>query len=305
MRLSDVVPLLWNSLGLLWRFAYGYAWRHPWAVAVAFYSMARALGVVIQSGQRGVLFRWGRVDRELEPGFHWLIPVVHAVRTTHVRSVTIELAAQKVMTADGLVYDVGVNLVYRVDDATKALTLVDHIDAGCRAAVPMIVTELFRVRDQARLVDRVSLDHELTERVGAWVARWGLVVEQAGFTTIAPNKAVLRTTQLRPKTAERARALRLLIDGGLDAGAALVLIGTERRPVGKSSRRYHQRGRRPVGTAAHTPLKPQPPAAPVPPNPAGIPADPKSRRAQARAALAEAKAAKAKARAAKAKPPWQ
>ena len=165
-----------------------------------------AFGVMIQSGQRGVLFRWGKVVKELEPGFHWLVPMVHGVKKTPVRSVTIQLPAQKVMTCDGLVYDVSVNVVYRVDDATRALTLVDHIDAGCRAAIPIIVAEVLRVRDQAQLVDRVSLDRELTERMHAWIARWGLVVEQAGFTTIAPNKSVLHTTQLRSRTMERARA---------------------------------------------------------------------------------------------------
>src|SRR4029077_19046259 len=153
------------------------------------------------------------------------------VKKTPVRSVTIELPDQKVMTADGLVYDVSVNVIYRVEDATKALTLVDHIDAGCRTVIPIIVTEVLRVRDQAQLVDRVSLDRELSDRMHAWIARWGLVVEQAGFTSIAPNKSVLHTTQLRSKTRERAQALRLLIDGGLDAESALVMIGTERLPV--------------------------------------------------------------------------
>jgi hypothetical protein len=194
---------------------------------------------MIQSGQRGVLFRWGRAVKELEPGFHWLVPVMHAARKVPVRSVTLVLPDQKVMTADGLVYDVRVNLVYHVDDATKALTLVDHLDSGCRAAVPILVTNILRQLDQAQLVDRVILDRELTQRIDAWVARWGLVIEQAGFTTIAPDKSALRTTQLRRKTIERARALRQMIDSGLDPESAQVMIGSERRPVAKTSLRYH------------------------------------------------------------------
>ena len=252
MSWSDVFSL---SVRLLWgigRLAYEHAWRHPWAVGAALYGLARTFGVMIQSGQRGVLFRWGRVVKELEPGFHWLIPVVHGVKTTHVRSVTIELPAQKVMTADGLVYDVGVNLVYRVEDATKALTLIDHVDAGSRAALPIIVTEVIRTRDQAELVDREALDRALFERMNAWIARWGLVVEQAGFTTIAPNRGVLRTTQLRSKTRERARALHLLMEGGLDAQSALIMLGTERRPRAESSSRYHRHTR----LADRRPLKP-------------------------------------------------
>jgi regulator of protease activity HflC (stomatin/prohibitin superfamily) len=168
---------------------------------------------------------------------------MHGVKKTPVRSVTLDFADQKVMTADGLLYDVSANLVYRVEDATKALTLVDHVDQGCRAAIPIIVAEVIRVRDQAQLVDRLSLDRELSDRTQAWVARWGLVVEQAGFKTIAPNKSVLGTTQLRSKAMERKQALNVLTDGGLDLASALVMIGCERRPVAKSSRRYHVRTR--------------------------------------------------------------
>ena len=243
MSRSDLLELLNKILGAAWHIILRQVQQHPWAVAVALYGVARSFGIMIQSGQRGVLFRWGKAVKELEPGFHWLIPVVHAVKTTPVRSVTIHLPGQKVMTVEGLVYDVSVSVVYRVEDATRALTLVDHVDAGCRAAIPLIVAEVLRVRDQAQLVERVSLDRELSERMTAWIARWGLVVEQAGFTTIAPNKGVLQTTQLRSRTRERARALRDLIEGGLDPETALVMIGTERQPVAKSSRTYHIRTR--------------------------------------------------------------
>ena len=239
MSLNDLFHLAVRILGWVWDLLVHQAQHHPWAVVAGLYGLARAFGIMIQSGQRGVLFRWGRVVRELEPGFHWLVPIMHSARTTPVRSVTTVLPDQKVMTADGLLYDVRVNFVYRVDDATRALTQVDDLHSACRAAVPIVVTDVLRRRDQEQLVDRVLLDRELTERIAAWVARWGLVIEQAGFTTIAPNKDVLHTTQLRPRTMERARALRLMIDSGLDPESALVMIGSERHPVAKTSRRYH------------------------------------------------------------------
>jgi regulator of protease activity HflC (stomatin/prohibitin superfamily) len=244
MSLTEVFQLVVTILKAVWQIIWSQAKEHPWTIGVALYGLARTFGVMIQSGQRGVLFRWGRVVKELEPGFHWLVPMMHGIRKTPVRSITMELPAQKVMTSDGLVYDVRVNLVYRVSAATKALTLIDHIDSGCRAAISIIVAELLRIRGQAQLVDRVSLDLELTERTLAWISRWGLVVEQAGFTTIAPHKSVLHTTQLRAKTMERAQGLRMLIDQGLDAESALIMIGTERQPVAESSRRYHTHTRR-------------------------------------------------------------
>jgi regulator of protease activity HflC (stomatin/prohibitin superfamily) len=243
MSRNDLLALTQKILGAVWQMILHYAQRHPWTIVAALYGMFWTFGVTVQTGQRGVLFRWGRVVKELEPGFHWLAPLMHTVRKIPVRSITIDLPGQKVMTAEGLVYDAGVNLVYRVEDATKALTLVDHLDSGCRAAIPIIVTEVLRARDQAELVDRASLDRVLADRIHAWIARWGLVVEQAGFTTIAPNRGVLGTTQLRARTIERTRALGPLLAAGLDAEVALALVGTERRPMAKSSRRYRLRTR--------------------------------------------------------------
>ena len=82
MTTNDLFHLPLKILGTVWHLILGYAWKHPWAVAVALFGLARAFGVVIQSGQRGVLFRWGKAVKELEPGFHWLIPLVQAVRKT-------------------------------------------------------------------------------------------------------------------------------------------------------------------------------------------------------------------------------
>jgi hypothetical protein len=239
-----MIKLAIQILRTVWHLGVNYTREHPWTVAVVLYGLALSFGVTIQSGQRAVLFRWGRVFKELEPGFHWLIPLVHGVKKTPVRSVTIDLPPQKVMTADGLVYDVSVNVVYRVADATKALTVVDHVDSGCRAVIPLFVTEVLRVLEQTEVGDRATLDRRLADRINEWIARWGLVIEQAGFTTISPAKSVLHTTQLRAKTLERAGAMRMLIKGGLDAGSALVMIGTEHHPVAKSSLPYHLRTRR-------------------------------------------------------------
>jgi len=64
----------------------------------------------------------------------------------------------------------------------------------------------------------------------------------------ADDKSALHTTQLRPRTMERARALRLMIDSGLGPESALVMTGAERHPVAKTSRRYHPGTRRPGRT---------------------------------------------------------
>jgi hypothetical protein len=98
---------------------------------------------------------------------------------------------------------------------------------------PVLPSQVLRVLDQAEVAERATIDRRLTERINDWISGWGLVVEQAGFTTICPDKNVLHTTQLEAKTLERADAMRMLIAGGLDAESALVMIGAERQPAAK------------------------------------------------------------------------
>ena len=63
MSRSDLLQLTLKILGAAWHLILREIQQHPWTVAVALYGLARAFGVMIQSGQRGVLFRWGRPSR--------------------------------------------------------------------------------------------------------------------------------------------------------------------------------------------------------------------------------------------------
>ena len=73
---------------------------------------------------------FGRARRELEPGFHLLIPFLQRARRMPTRSRTLDLPAQRVATHQGLVYHVDANLVYRVTDVRKAMIQVDQIEKG-------------------------------------------------------------------------------------------------------------------------------------------------------------------------------
>jgi hypothetical protein len=94
------------------------------ALAIAF---LRLFSTTVRSGHAGVLFHFGRARRVLEPGFHWLIPVVQRVRKLPARAVTSNLALQRIETAGGLVYEADANVVWQAVDPLR--TLVEIADA--------------------------------------------------------------------------------------------------------------------------------------------------------------------------------
>jgi len=199
----------------------------------------RLLGTTIQTGWKGVLFRFGRAVRELEPGFHALIPLVHHVRKTPVRSITLELPRQRVTTADGLVYDIEANLVYRVVEPIKAMVEIDNLRKGCEAVLTLIVQDLLRGQTRGGLLERQSLDEEFAAQAEKLLSRWGVAVEQAGFTTIAPTRETLRLTQLALLARERQLVLDCYTAEGLSPELAVGLLGSEQQLVSRAAARYH------------------------------------------------------------------
>lgn len=220
--------------------------QHPVATALAVWAFIRLFGTTIQTGWTGVLFTLGRAKRELGPGFHLLLPVIHRVRKTPVRSITLDLARQRVTTADGLVYDVDASVVYRIADATRALTQVDDLKQGCAALVTLAMQEVLNQQTGQALQERQILDDALTQLARQKLAPWGVEVEQAGFTSIAPTKMTLRLTQLSLRVAERRCVLQEYAAHGLRPALAVALLGSPRQLVGHAQARY-RRAHRPGG----------------------------------------------------------
>ncbi len=231
--------------------------RQPIVTALVVLSFIRLFGTTIYSGWKGVLFRFGRARRVLEPGFVPLLPVVHIVRKTRVRSITLDLREQRVMTSDGLVYDVDVNLVYRVRDPMKALIEVDDIKRGCATILALVTQDVLRQQTRATITERTSLAEELTTRAQARLDDWGIEVDRAGFTSIAPTIETLRLTQLAPLVRERAAALGMLrgVEATGSTAYALALVGSDRNLRSHAYARYRvrrairRRRRRPVLSA--------------------------------------------------------
>jgi hypothetical protein len=219
------------------------AWAHPIYTAMLVLGFVRLWGTVIQTGWTGVLFVFGRAKRTLPPGFHFLLPLVHFVRKTPMRSITLELSKQRVTTADGLVYDVDANVVYRIDDAILALTHVDNLKKASLVVLAMAVQEVVVRHTRQALQERRSLDEAFTIAAQEKLSPWGVRVEQAGFTTVAPTRKTLRLTQLRQLVEERQRMLDDYRRHGLSPELAVVLLGSHRQLVGRAQGRYRRRNR--------------------------------------------------------------
>jgi regulator of protease activity HflC (stomatin/prohibitin superfamily) len=221
-----------------------YSREHPVTVFLALLAFIRTFGTTVQTGWAGVLFSFGRAKKVLEPGFHPLIPIFQRVRQTPIRSVTLNLPVQRVTTGDGLVYEVDSTLVYRVEDPILALTGIDDVKKGCLTIMPLLVHDLMREHTRENLSARAELDAELMARARKALSRWGLAVEQAGLSSIAPTAHTALLTQLPARIAERARLLDAFAEQEVGRSLSIALIAPGAVPMSRARARARERARR-------------------------------------------------------------
>ncbi|MFN0008521.1 MAG: SPFH domain-containing protein [Planctomycetota bacterium] len=200
-----------------------------WALWLVVWAIIRATGKIVQTGQTGLLFSFGRAKKVIGPGFRALIPFLQIVRIVPTRHRTLHLPAQCVTTRDGLVYFVDANLVFQVVDIRKALVEIDDLVKGMSQALGLGVQAVLVERGRAEMRAGGELDALLAKDLGRRLEPWGVEVVRAGFITITPSPESLRVTQIAAQVEEREKAFGAFEAAGLSRGQALALLGTRTR----------------------------------------------------------------------------
>jgi hypothetical protein len=242
--IQTLIDLILTVLGVVWTSLLRYARQHPATVFLAILAIIRSFGTTVQTGWAGVLFSWGRAKKVLEPGFHPLIPIFQQVRHTPIRSVTLDLPRQRISTGDGLVYDVDSTLIYHVDHPILALIGIDDVNKGCLTLMPLLVQDLLREQTRDTLSARAQLDTELMARARKALARWGLAVEQAGLSSIAPTPHTAQLTQLSARVTERVRLLGKWSGEQVGETLAVALVAAGTVPMSRARARFRERALR-------------------------------------------------------------
>ena len=89
---------------------------------------------VIQNYQRGLLFRLGKYSGEKDPGLRWSFPIFHRLRKVDMRTRTMQVPSQELMTKDNVTIHVDAVAFYKVKDPLKALCNIQDYDAAVNEA---------------------------------------------------------------------------------------------------------------------------------------------------------------------------
>ena len=153
------------------------SWGLPIAIGLLLLFLANAIKI-INEYERGVVFRLGRVlDMPKGPGVVLIIPFIDRMVKISIRTVTMDIDPQDVISRDNVSLKVNAVLYFRVVDPTKSLVNVEnYLYATSLLAQTHLRSTLGEHTLDELLVDRDSINSKLQSILDTNTDPWGIKV---------------------------------------------------------------------------------------------------------------------------------
>ena len=140
-------------------------------------ALAAASVRVLREYERGVVFRLGRVMAERGPGLVLLIPGIDRMERVSLRTVTLTIPPQDVITRDNVTARVNAVAYFRVIDANASVLEVEnYLQATSQIAQTTLRSILGKAELDTLLSERERLNEDLQQIIDEQTEPWGIKV---------------------------------------------------------------------------------------------------------------------------------
>ena len=190
---------------------------------IIFVAIALASGVrILREYERGVIFRLGRLIAQKGPGLIFLIPIVDRMVRIDLRTVTLTVPPQEVITKDNVTVRVTAVAYFRVIDPNKAVTEVENfLLATSQIGQTTLRSVLGKAELDSLLSERERLNVELQQIIDEQTEPWGVKVTTVEVKDVE-LPADMQRAIARQAEAERERRAKIIsADGEFQAAEKL------------------------------------------------------------------------------------
>ena len=177
---------------------------------------------ILREYERGVIFRLGRLIAQKGPGLIYLIPIVDRMVRIDLRTVTLTVPPQEVITKDNVTVRVTAVAYFRVIDSNKAVTEVENfLLATSQIGQTTLRSVLGKAELDALLSERERLNVELQQIIDEQTEPWGVKVTTVEVKDVE-LPADMQRAIARQAEAERERRAKIIsADGEFQAAEKL------------------------------------------------------------------------------------
>jgi regulator of protease activity HflC (stomatin/prohibitin superfamily) len=169
---------------------------------------------ILREYERGVIFRLGRLIATKGPGLILLIPLVDRMERVDLRTVTLNIPPQEVITRDNVPSSVNAVAYFRVVDQNRAIVEVEnYLLATSQIAQTALRSVLGKAELDQLLSERERLNEELQTIIDESTEPWGVKVTAVEIKDVEIPEQMQRA-MARQAEAERERRAKIINSEG-------------------------------------------------------------------------------------------
>jgi len=169
---------------------------------------------ILREYERGVVFRLGRLIATKGPGLILLIPLIDRMERVDLRTVTLNIPPQEVITRDNVPSSVNAVAYFRVVDSNRAIVEVENfLVATSQIAQTALRSVLGKAELDQLLSERERLNEELQTIIDESTEPWGVKVTAVEIKDVEIPEQMQRA-MARQAEAERERRAKIINSEG-------------------------------------------------------------------------------------------
>lgn len=177
---------------------------------------------ILREYQRGVVFQLGRFWKVKGPGLVLLVPGIQQMVRVDLRTVTLDVPTQDVISRDNVSVKVNAVIYFRVVDPERAIIQVENFfEATSQLAQTTLRSVLGKHELDDMLAERERLNLDIQQVLDAATDAWGIKVSNVEIKHVDLDESMVRAIA-RQAEAERERRAKIIhAEGELQASEKL------------------------------------------------------------------------------------
>jgi len=177
---------------------------------------------VVQQYEKGVVFLLGKITGLKEPGLTWIIPYISWMRQIDLRTITMPIPPQKIITKDNVSVDVSAVAYYQIIDPIKSIVAIENVMSAINQISQTTVRNIVgRFQLDEILSERDVINGEIRKVLDTHTETWGVVVSVVEIKDIELPENMQRAMAKQTEAEREKRAKIIAAEGELLASQKL------------------------------------------------------------------------------------
>lgn len=179
---------------------------------------------VVQEYERAVIFRLGRLlaGGSRGPGIFFVLPCIESYQKVDLRTITLGVPPQEVLTKDSVTVSVDAVVYYRVSNATVSVANVENAHHSTRLLAQTTLRNILGTKNLHEILsDRESISGSMQTVLDEATTAWGIKVERVEIKDARLPVQLQRAMAAEAEAAREARAKVIAAEGEQKASRAL------------------------------------------------------------------------------------